>query len=57
MNGTNVASGDSLRPNNIIRTRNYIVKSNWKNNDLAKAFIKNLRIYNRALSKSGYLIK
>ena len=39
-------------PRNIVRTNNYIGKSNWIYDNCANAKFRNVRIYNRALSQS-----
>ena len=41
----------TFTPRNLIRTNNYIGKSNW-DNEYANAKFRNVRIYNRALSQS-----
>ena len=42
-------------PRNVVRTSNYIGRSNWASDSYANAKFRNLRIYNRALSSSELL--
>jgi hypothetical protein len=42
----------TLLPQNVVRTNNYIGRSNWASDDYANAKFRNVRIYNRALSQS-----
>jgi hypothetical protein len=39
-------------PQNVVRTNNYIGRSNWASDSYANAKFRNLRIYNRALCQS-----
>ena len=51
----NVLKGDVAGPsglNNLIRTNNYIGRSNWSADAFFKGLIDEVRIYNRALSES-----
>lgn len=43
-------------PRNVVRTRNYIGKSNWDWHSLVNAKFRNLRIYNRALALNEILV-
>jgi len=52
VNGSQVASGASLVPNNIVRTSNYIGKSNWGNPN-ADAIYDEIKIYKGALSAAA----
>lgn len=52
INGTQVVSGTQATPNNILRTLNYIGRSNWSNDAYANASFDDFRIYNRMLSVS-----
>ena len=50
-NTSSVGSGSVLAANNLLRTTNYIGKSNW-DNPLSNMFIKNFKIYNTAISNA-----
>jgi hypothetical protein len=50
VNGTQVTNGTLQIPNNIIRTSNYIGKSNWASNSNADAIYDEFKIYVGALS-------
>lgn len=54
MDGVNVATGKSQIPLNITRTRNFIGKSNWLDQN-ANSYVKNLRFFNRALNLTEIL--
>lgn len=49
-NGVSVASGESYVPANRVRKYNYVGKSNWGADANSDFGLRNLRIYNRALS-------
>jgi hypothetical protein len=50
VNGNQVVTGPLHIPNNILRTNNYIGKSNWANNSNADAIYDEIKIYNQALT-------
>jgi len=50
VNGTYAGKTTQYIPRDVIRTSNFIGKSNWASNQLADARFKNIRIYNRSLS-------
>jgi hypothetical protein len=50
LNGTLGVQTTQYVPKNIVRTQNYIRKSNYANDELANAKFRNVRIYNRALT-------
>ena len=54
-NTSSVGSGSVLTANNLLRTTNYIGKSNW-DNPLSNMFIKNFKIYNTAISCSQQIM-
>ena len=52
LNGTLSVQTTQFVPNNIIRTQNFIGKSNFGSDELADAKFRNIRIYNKALTLS-----
>ena len=55
VNGNQVKNGASKKPNNILRTKNYIGKSNWVGHLNADAVYDEFKIYQGALSPSDIL--
>jgi hypothetical protein len=55
VNGNQVGTGTLHVPNNIIRTSNYIGKSNWGVDPNADAVYDELKIYQGALSSSDIM--
>ena len=51
-NGKSSGSSAQYQPRNLIRSTNYIGKSNWPQDELANAVFDELRIYNRVLTQS-----
>jgi fibronectin type 3 domain-containing protein len=54
-NGLQIGSGTTLAPLNVIRTNNFIGRSNWPNNDNFDGALDDLRVYNRVLSPAEIL--
>lgn len=52
IDGVIVASSSLNRPNNVLRTKNYIGKSNWAGDNMADQYLRMFKIYNRALTQS-----
>ncbi|MCX7992144.1 MAG: hypothetical protein N2651_00610, partial [Fimbriimonadales bacterium] len=52
VNGAQVASGTLPIPRNIVRTRNYIGRSNWTQDAYANARFDEIRLWNRARSQA-----
>lgn len=52
VNGSLVASGTLSVPRNVVRTRNYIGRSNWLQDAYANAQVDEIRIWNRARSQT-----
>ena len=50
-NGTLVRSASAYVPNNIMRTKNYVGKSNWNGDPNANAVYDDLKFFNRALNQ------
>ncbi len=50
VNGNQVVTGPLHIPTNIIRTNNYIGKSNWASDSNADAIYDEIKIYNQALT-------
>ncbi len=50
INGELVAQGPQTAPNNVIRTLNYIGRSNWASDGFANAGLDDFRMYNRILT-------
>lgn len=50
INGVMVAQGPQSTPQNVVRSINYIGRSNWNNDGYANAGFDDFRIYNRVLS-------
>ena len=55
VNGNQIASVTLVVPNDIVRTRNYIGKSNWEKNSNADAIYDEIKIYQGALSSSSIM--
>ena len=51
-NGIFSGSSPQYQPRNVIRSTNYIGKSNWPQDELANAVFDELRIYNRVLTQN-----
>lgn len=50
LNGTDCLNVNQTTARGLIRTKNFIGRSNWSGDELANATYRNLRIYNRALT-------
>ena len=55
INGIQVANGSQVTPMEVMRTRNFIGKSNWEGDPNANAFFQNIRIYQGAKSAADIL--
>lgn len=53
-NGTLLANAPANLPRNVTRNKNYIGKSSWSNDGVTNAYMKEIKIFNRALSPSEF---